>query len=43
MKGREDGGKYAIPFGPFLSLCAVLYLFIGPGVVHAVNEFLLKR
>lgn len=43
MKGREEGTKYAIPFGPFLSLCAVLYLFMGPGVIHAVNEFLLNR
>ncbi len=43
MKGKEEGGKYAIPFGPFLSLCALLYLFVGPGVVHAVSVFLLYR
>jgi len=43
MKGREEGGKYAIPFGPFLSLCAVLYLFMGPGVIHAFNEFFMNR
>ncbi len=43
MKGREEGGKYAIPFGLFLSLCAVLYLFMGPGVIHAFNEFFMNR
>lgn len=41
MKGKEEGGRYAIPFGPFLSLCAVLYLFLGPGVIHAFNEIFL--
>ncbi len=26
--------KFAIPFGPFLSFAAVLYLFVGPTLVH---------
>lgn len=43
MKGREEGTRYAIPFGPFLSLCAVLYLFWGPGVIQMFNEFFLHR
>lgn len=43
MKGKEEGTRYAIPFGPFLSLCAVLYLFLGPGVIHAFNEIFLHR
>ncbi len=41
VKGKEEGTRYAIPFGPFLSLCAVLYLFLGPGVIHAFNEIFL--
>ena len=43
MKGREKGAKYAIPFGPFLSLCAVVYIFMGPGFVRAFNEIFLHR
>ncbi len=43
MKGKEEGTRYAIPFGPFLSLCAVLYLFLGSGVIHAFNEIFLHR
>lgn len=43
MKGKGQGTRYAIPFGPFLSLCAVLYLFLGTGVVHAFNALFLHR
>lgn len=43
IKGKDEGTRYAIPFGPFLSLCAVLYLFIGPGVIRMVNEFFLNQ
>ncbi|MHB8110175.1 MAG: prepilin peptidase [Syntrophorhabdaceae bacterium] len=43
IKGKGEGTRYAIPFGPFLSLCAVLYLFTGPGVIRMVNEFFLNR
>lgn len=43
MKGKGEGTRYAIPFGPFLSLCAVMYLFLGPGVIHAFNEIFLHR
>jgi len=32
VKGRDM--KYAVPFGPFLSLAAVLYLFIGDPVIR---------
>lgn len=41
IKGRGEGTRYAIPFGPFLSLCAILYLFLGPGVVHTFSEIFL--
>jgi leader peptidase (prepilin peptidase)/N-methyltransferase len=26
--------KYAVPFGPFLSIAAVVYVFIGPELIH---------
>jgi len=26
--------KFAIPFGPFLSFSAILYLFVGPSLIH---------
>ncbi len=32
VKGRDM--KYAVPFGPFLSLAAVLYLFVGDPVIR---------
>ncbi len=43
MKGKGEGTRYAIPFGPFLSICAVMYLFFGPGVIHAFNTLFLHR
>ena len=43
MKGKGEGTRYAIPFGPFLSLSAAMYLFLGPGVIHAFNEIFLHR
>lgn len=30
----KKDAKFAIPFGPFLSLGAVLYLFLGPQLIH---------
>jgi len=32
---RMSKGEEKIPFGPFLSLAAILYLFIGPQTTHA--------
>ena len=43
LKGKDKGTQYAIPFGPFLSLAAVVYLFMGPGVIRAFNELFLIR
>ncbi len=34
LKGRDM--KYAVPFGPFLSIAAVLYLFVGRELTHLV-------
>jgi len=31
---RKKDTKYAIPFGPFLSLAAILYLFVGPPLIR---------
>jgi prepilin signal peptidase PulO-like enzyme (type II secretory pathway) len=28
--------KYAVPFGPFLSIAAVLYVFVGAELTHLV-------
>jgi leader peptidase (prepilin peptidase)/N-methyltransferase len=33
IKNRK-GMKLAVPFGPFLSLGAVIYLFYGPSLIH---------
>ena len=38
MKG--EGTKYAIPFGPFLALSAVLYLFVGHNIVFKFTQFI---
>ncbi len=31
---QKQGRHYAIPFGPFLALCAMAYIFIGPDLIH---------
>lgn len=38
IKGRDM--KYAVPFGPFLSVAAVLYLFVGDFLIHYFFEFI---
>ena len=40
---KKENTKYAIPFGPFLSLSAVLYLFIGDRAVRAFTEIYLIK
>jgi leader peptidase (prepilin peptidase)/N-methyltransferase len=32
IKGKDM--KYAVPFGPFLSIAAVMYLFVGSELTH---------
>jgi len=34
IKGKDM--KYAVPFGPFLSIAAVMYLFVGSELTHLV-------
>lgn len=41
MKGENT--KYAIPFGPFLSLGALMYVFIGDFAVNFFTGILLRR
>jgi leader peptidase (prepilin peptidase)/N-methyltransferase len=36
-KGRDM--KYAVPFGPFLSMAAALYLFVGESLIHYFLNF----
>jgi len=36
-KGRDM--KYAVPFGPFLSMAAVLYLFVGESLIRYFLEY----
>ena len=31
---KKKNGRYAIPFGPFLSLGALCYLFCGPEMIN---------
>jgi len=31
---KKEGTQLALPFGPFLSAAAVIYLFWGGGLVH---------
>jgi leader peptidase (prepilin peptidase)/N-methyltransferase len=38
VKGRDM--KYAVPFGPFLSAAAVLYLFVGDYLIRYFFEFI---
>ncbi len=41
IKGQNT--KYAIPFGPCLSLAAVFYLFMGNNIVQLFTDMFLKR
>jgi len=34
MRGSGQGAKLAIPFGPFLSVGAIGYIFFGPEMIH---------
>jgi leader peptidase (prepilin peptidase)/N-methyltransferase len=40
MLAKGAGTKYAIPFGPFLSLGALVYVFFGNTLIHLTNNFL---
>lgn len=40
---KREGTKYALPFGPFLSLGALVYMLAGSDLIHAFFNFLSKR
>lgn len=41
IKGKDT--KYAIPFGPLLALCALLFLFMGDRFVYGLISLISKR
>lgn len=41
LKGKDT--KYAIPFGPFLSLGAIIYTFRGDNLIHLVFKVLFRE
>ena len=40
---KKESTKYAIPFGPFLSLGALVYVFIGNTLIRSTLNFLVGR
>ncbi len=40
---KKENTQYAMPFGPFLSLAAVIYLFFGNNIVYLFNEVFFKK
>jgi leader peptidase (prepilin peptidase)/N-methyltransferase len=43
MLAKKESTKYAIPFGPFLSLGALVYVFIGNTLIRSTLNFLVGR
>ena len=43
IKGKGEGTGYAIPFGPFLSLGALIFVFAGDRIIYEVLGFLVRR
>jgi len=43
MLSKQENTKYAIPFGPFLSLGALVYVFIGNTLIRSTLNFLVGR
>ena len=43
MLAKGAGTKYAIPFGPFLSLGALVYVFMGDTLIRSTLNFLMVR
>jgi len=43
MLAKGSGIKYAIPFGPFLSLGALFYVFTGNTIIRFAMNFLIER
>ncbi len=42
MLVKGQGTKYAVPFGPFLSLGALLYVFAGDTLINALFSLLYR-
>jgi len=40
---KGQGTKYAIPFGPFLSLAAIIYVFKGDTLIHLLFKVLFRE
>jgi leader peptidase (prepilin peptidase)/N-methyltransferase len=40
---KGENTKYAIPFGPFLSLGALVFIFMGESIIHSFLGFLGRR
>src|SRR5208282_3903267 len=43
MLVKRQGTKYAVPFGPFLSLGALLYVFAGDMLINTLSTLLYKN
>jgi leader peptidase (prepilin peptidase)/N-methyltransferase len=43
MLAKGTGTKYAIPFGPFLSLGALVYVFVGNSMTRLLVSLLLRE
>ena len=40
---KGQGTKYAIPFGPFLSIGALVYIYAGENLIYGFTNILLRR
>lgn len=43
IKGKKEGTGYAIPFGPFLSLGALIFVLAGDRIIYEFIGFLVRR
>ncbi len=43
IKGKEEGTGYAIPFGPFLSLGALIFVLAGDRIIYEFVNFLVRK
>jgi leader peptidase (prepilin peptidase) / N-methyltransferase len=43
MLARKENTKYAIPFGPFLSLAAVIFLFSGDRLIYGFFNIIVRK
>jgi len=43
IKDKKKGAGYAIPFGPFLSLGALIFVFAGDRIIYEFIAFLVRK